>query len=290
VTRTIAASAATALASGKSKLTRCLRLDLRDDTSLGFTSLDVDIELNLGDSPGTVTYLSGTGILPSDISLSVGLEADNIEVSGPIGAVVSRAAILGGRYDRARAYVFDYDFGSSPSIIRLLFGKVTQARIEAGEFVLEIRSASDAFNQTIGRVFGPMCTHELGDAKCTAVVATYAAEVASVTDDLTFDVTWTDSPAPTVSDLVNGKVEFTSGDLLGTLPIEIWGFSGSTITLYSPTAELPQVGDTLTVSDGCDKTRATCRDRFANMLNFGGWPDSPGTANVVKYAIPGSSA
>jgi len=26
------------------------------------------------------------------------------------------------------------------------------------------------------------------------------------------------------------------------------------------------------------------------MINFGGFPDSPGTANYVKYAVPGTSA
>ena len=42
-------------------------------------------------------------------------------------------------------------------------------------------------------------------------------------------------------------------------------------------------GDTFTVTAGCDKTFATCRDRFANTLNFRGFPQIPGNEVVSSY-------
>lgn len=287
MTRTLAGSLATHLATKTTTLSRCVRLDLRDGATVATTDHDRDLSVNLGD--GAQTYAAATGLKLGAISLSVGLPSDVVEIRGPVGDVVTRAAILGGRYDRARARIFDVNWQSTTSFARLLSGKVSGAKIEAGQFVFEVRSAADAFNQTIGRVFGPGCTHDLGDAQCTVTPASFGATVATVTDDMTFSVTWTGS-VPSMADMVNGTVEFTSGALLGTNPMEIFAASGTTFTLYGPLAEAPTVGDALTVTEGCDKTRETCRDRFANMLNFGGFPDSPGSANYLKYAVPGTSA
>jgi uncharacterized phage protein (TIGR02218 family) len=47
------------------------------------------------------------------------------------------------------------------------------------------------------------------------------------------------------------------------------------------------VGDTFTVTAGCDKRFATCRDRFDNVLNFRGYPHIPGNEYVTRYAVAG---
>jgi uncharacterized phage protein (TIGR02218 family) len=46
-------------------------------------------------------------------------------------------------------------------------------------------------------------------------------------------------------------------------------------------------GDVFTVTAGCDKRFATCSGRFANALNFRGFPHLPGNDFVVAYAVPG---
>ena len=46
-------------------------------------------------------------------------------------------------------------------------------------------------------------------------------------------------------------------------------------------------GDTFTVTAGCDKRFATCRDRFANGINFRGFPQIPGNDFLVAYPVPG---
>ena len=47
-------------------------------------------------------------------------------------------------------------------------------------------------------------------------------------------------------------------------------------------------GDTFTVTAGCDKRFATCRDRFANGINFRGFPHIPGNDFIVAYPVPGA--
>lgn len=293
MTRTIPAGIATGLSAGKTKLSRCLCLDLRDGTTLGITDHDTDLSVDLGD--GAVTYQSGTGALPSDVALSIGFDVDNYEVRGPVGLVFTQAALLGGRFDRARARLFDVDWDSPAGFYRLMNGKVAEVRIEGGQFVMSARSQIDAYNQTIGRVLSPYCSHDYGDTKCQATVPTFPATVATVTDEMTFTVTFTGS-TPTAQQASLGLVEFLTGDLAGTLPVEVFSLSAGTLNLYAPLAEAPGVGDTLTLSGGCSKLRSsddvnviTCLSN-ANVENFGGFPDAPGSSQYMKYAVPGNSA
>ena len=48
-----------------------------------------------------------------------------------------------------------------------------------------------------------------------------------------------------------------------------------------------RAGDTFTVTAGCDKRFATCRDRFDNAVNFRGFPHIPGNDFVVSYPVAG---
>jgi uncharacterized phage protein (TIGR02218 family) len=46
-------------------------------------------------------------------------------------------------------------------------------------------------------------------------------------------------------------------------------------------------GDLFVVTAGCDKRFETCRMKFANAVNFRGFPHLPGNDFVVAYAVPG---
>lgn len=39
---------------------------------------------------------------------------------------------------------------------------------------------------------------------------------------------------------------------------------------------------------GCDRSFATCRDRFDNAVNFGGFPHMPGTDFAISYPNQGA--
>jgi uncharacterized phage protein (TIGR02218 family) len=48
------------------------------------------------------------------------------------------------------------------------------------------------------------------------------------------------------------------------------------------------VGDTFSATAGCDRTFATCRDRFGNTVNFGVFPHMPGTDFAMSYPNQGA--
>jgi uncharacterized phage protein (TIGR02218 family) len=283
MSRTISGPLATHLATGATSLARCVRLDLVDGTSLGMTSFSADLSVDLGD--GALTYAADTGVVPSDLSLSLGLEADNVELSGPISEDITRAMVLGGRFRGARVRLFDVRWDAPTQFMPLMSGKVYDARVESGAFVLEVRSAAAAFNQTIGRVLSPYCNADFGDARCGATPQTWAATVASVTDEMTIGLTFVGA-TPTANDVRNGIVTFTTGGLAGALPVEIFDLSAGVLSLYLPLADLPDIGDALTLKEGCPGLRSSCVEKQGNADNFRGFPDLTGTDNYLKYPVP----
>jgi uncharacterized phage protein (TIGR02218 family) len=46
---------------------------------------------------------------------------------------------------------------------------------------------------------------------------------------------------------------------------------------------MPATGHAFQVTAGCDKLFATCRGKFANQLNFRGFPHIPGNDYVMRY-------
>jgi uncharacterized phage protein (TIGR02218 family) len=264
-----------------------LRLDLRDGTSIGITDHDKDIAFDLGD--GEITYDSGTGILASDIALSCGLDADNYEVSGPIGDVVTLAAVLGGRFDRATARLFQVNWkDTTQGALKLMRGSVSEARVEGGKFIFEIRSDVDRLNQTVGRTLTNGCDADFADqVRCFATATEIEGTVTAVTDAMRFTVSFAGSYA---NDLFNkGTVIGLTGANAGTV-VEIYDWTAAgVVTLFAPLAAAPEIGDTFTVRDGCGKSRADCMAHNA-IVWFRGFPEVPGSEQVMKPAIPGQGS
>ena len=263
-----------------------LRLELRDGTIIGLTDHDRNLDFNLGSfessvPAGTLTYDAGTGILTSNVALACGLDADNYEISGPIKeAPYTEIAFTGGRWNRARAHLFEVNWRSlADGPAKFMAGNVCEIRVEGGRFILEIRSDLDRLNQTEARTLTNQCSGDHA-ACCVNIAPETATTVTAVTSELEFTVaaTLTDSHVP-------GRLWFTSGELAGTEPVEIFARSGNTVTMFAPLVVAPQVGDALVVKEGCDRTRTMCRERFDNVIEFRGYPEVPGRKALMP-AVP----
>lgn len=286
MTRQIGAGMVSMLATRAHTRANMIRLDLRDGTVIGLTDHDRPLAFDLGD--GEIEYFASTGILPSALVLSEGFDSDNAELSGPISDIVTRDAVMGGRFDRARVRFFQTNWANpSDGAIPLMKGNVSDGRIEGGKFVLGLRSTIDRFNQDIGRLITPYCDADLGDARCKFDLIPVNATVTAVTDAMRFTVSFSGSYADDYFNL--GTAIFTSGVLDGTAAIEIFDWtSAGVVTMWEPFADVPAIGDTLELRQGCAKTREACM-AFDNILNFRGFPEVPGSDQVLKYAVPGDS-
>jgi uncharacterized phage protein (TIGR02218 family) len=58
---------------------------------------------------------------------------------------------------------------------------------------------------------------------------------------------------------------------------------GISLPMGAPVA----AGDQFNATAGCDRSFATCKDRFGNAMNFGGFPHMPGTDFAISYPNQG---
>jgi hypothetical protein len=63
--------------------------------------------------------------------------------------------------------------------------------------------------------------------------------------------------------------------------MEIKSWTGGVFKLFSRPFYLPQAGDRFVAHPGCDKTRATCKAKFSNLLNFRASPTSPARTSIT---------
>jgi hypothetical protein len=159
-----------------------------------------------------------------------------------------------------------------------------------------VSSEAKLLGQTIGRTVSPQCSADFGDEQCGVVPEEISATVLAVTDDLEFTVGFTGGLTRTVTSTI-GKVEFTSGGLAGTRPIQIflWTAAGD-VTLLVPAPEAPAIGDELTIKRGCSKIRKsddptvpTCKS-YNNVDRMRAFPDCVGSDQALALSrFPGTA-
>lgn len=293
--RTVSGPLTAMLASREHTRARCVYMALRDGTVIVITDHDRDLVVDMADiSDVPVVYKANTGVLTSDINLAVGLDADTLEISGPISNVITRPQVIGRRFSGARIRVFDVNWNAvDQGVIAYLGGSIGETNVKGGQFLFEIRSHTDAFNQTIGRVISPYCSADFGDAQCGFAVPEILSTVIGVVSDFQLAV---DLAADYPNDFFNlGRIEFISGGLRGTDAVEIFDYDGASggMELFVPLAARPEIGDEVIMRIGCSKLHKsddasvrTCVS-YGNARRFRGFKDVPGSDQYLKMPIPG---
>jgi len=243
-----------------------------------FTDHDQDITYDSG------TWEAAAGYLPSAVQTSAGLQVDNLEVQSVLdSATITDADLAAGLWDYAEVEILIVnwaDLTMGDLIVRRgRLGEVTTGKVG---FVAELRGLAQNLQQEIGRLIMPACNADLGDARCGITLASYTSNITltSVASNRAF----TASALAGATDLFTyGKVTFITG-LNAGLAMEVKGFtSGGVIELQQPMPYTVAIGDTGTISQGCDKsTGANGCTRFSNIVNFRGFPHLPGVDRMVS--------
>jgi len=69
-----------------------------------------------------------------------------------------------------------------------------------------------------------------------------------------------------------------------SVEVKSWDLATRTVTLFVPLPFPLVAGDPVTITAGCDKSLAVCRDTFDNVFNFRGEPFVPG--NDLLFRTP----
>ncbi|MBN9598510.1 MAG: DUF2163 domain-containing protein [Afipia sp.] len=277
------------LDSGVTTLAHCWTLTRRDGVVQGFTDHDEDLAID------AILCRAGTGFTASEASSRFDLSVDGAEISGALAdSSLTEADLAAGRYDAARIDTWLVDW--SDVTLKVLIARATLGEVkrEGQGFTAELRGLADALAQESGRLYTARCGVDLGDTRCRVDLA--APEFCG-----TGSVTRIDATSAVI---VSGLDDFDEG--LFTAGRLIWNSGANTdvaveimehrvvadgvrVSLWQAMSEPMAVSDTFTVTAGCDKRFVTCRDRFANTINFRGFPQIPGNDFVVAAPQAGAA-
>jgi uncharacterized phage protein (TIGR02218 family) len=165
-------------------------------------------------------------------------------------------------------------------------------------FEADLVGQSERLSNRVGEIYSRTCRWNLGDSDCTVNLATWTrtATVTSLVNEATF-VTGTPSGGAVYDEFFNdGPLSWTNSNNNGLKSI-VKRYRSATnlweITVPPPTPI--QVGDTLSAITGCNKLSGLdidgrtvadghCKNKFNNVVNFGGFPFMP--TNDKLYMTP----
>ena len=264
-----------------------------DGQVFGFTDHDENIVFPIG-SPTGLTYVASTGYTRSALSTSGALNVDNVDLDGAFSSTaLTEADLLAGLWDYASVEISMVNYADlSQGALQQRKGRLGETRAGRSMFTTELRGMMQNLQQDAGRLCGPSCDADLGDARCGVALSgspttfTFAGIVTTVDSNRVFY----DAALANVTGFFDyGKVTWTSGDNVG-LSMEVKTFiqgspPAAQITLQLPMPHGVDIGDTFTIQAGCDKSLATCKAKFNNVINFQGFPYVPGMDRMISGGL-----
>ena len=272
------------LDSGATTLCWCWKLARKDGVLQGFTDHDLSVTFD------GLTYEATSGFTASELHDSIGLSVDNLDVQGAITSDrLSEGDLLAGLYDDAEVEIYRVNWHQPAQRILMRSGSLGEVRRTEQSFVAEVRGLSHYLQQVQGRLYQYACDADLGDTRCGIDLsdASYRGSgvVSAVINERRFNVAGFDAFDPQW--FQRGALTFNSGlnsgarhevrqhsVIVDTVVVELW---------REPARDVA-VGDAIVMTAGCDKVLATCRDKFANVTNYRGFPHMPGNDYLTAYA------
>jgi uncharacterized phage protein (TIGR02218 family) len=279
--RPIPAALAARLASGVTTLAHVWLITRRDGDTFGFTDHDRPLALD------GVVCEPMTGAHAGVAEKSLGLSVDTASISGALASeAISEEDLARGLWDGARVDLLHVDWTDPTLRVHLFAGHLGEVRRGVRAFEAELRGLQAQLNAPVGRVFSRFCDAELADQRCGVSLdaPAYRGEgaVAEVLSNsafrasglVAFDSGW----------FARGRLAWSAG---GEGLIATHRREGDTavIELLNPAGAVLAPAATFVVFAGCDKRIETCRAKFANGVNFRGFPHMPGNDAVQSGPV-----
>lgn len=267
-----------------------LKITRTDNQVFAFTSHDKNVD-GANFSESGVTYDATKGLEITSIKHTAGLAVGNLQLSTlHDGTLFTTSDVLGGLWRNAAFTLFRYNW-QSPSDGRdiLLVGTLGECLISEGKVTVELRDLRQYLQQPVGSPSQKNCRYRLGDSRCRIDLGspnlwTESRAVTAVTSRQVFSCSnLSHGGSPSIANYnAEGELTWVTGGNAGiSVKVKSSELTG-TITLAWPMYADIAIGDQFTITAGCDKTLETCRDRFNNVLNFGGEPHRPGVDDLTQ--------
>ena len=273
----------THLDSGTTTLCYCWKLTLRSGQIIGFTDHDEAVVFD------GVSFEAQAGFSSSEIHSSLGFAVDNLEASGALkSAQLDEVRLNAGDYDHASIEIWRVNWQDATQRILQRKGHLGEVNYGQGHFKAEVRGLAHLMNQPKGRLFQFGCDALLGDARCgvnlNLGVFRGVATIAAVREN-SFDVSGLNGFADDW--FTRGVLSWNIGPNAGrALAIKRHRAFATTsrVDLWQAPKFVIAAGEQIIVNAGCDKQFSSCKSKFANHLNFRGFPHMPGNDFVMAVA------
>lgn len=256
-----------------------------DGVGFGFTDHDSDLVFE------AVTFKASSGLTARALQQTTGLAVDNSEAIGALtSASVTEADLAAGRFDGAEVRSWLVNWADVDQRIEQFRGNFGEIQRSSGTFRVELRGLTERLNLPQGRAFQSGCSAVLGDGHCGFDLSQpgYREEVALAGLGPEGQVLVEGLTAQAAGWFERGRLTVLSGaaaGLFGMVKVDRFTGSGRSLHLWhglgAPLAE----GDLLRLEAGCDRRAETCRTKFANFLNYRGFPHVPGEDWLSSYPV-----
>jgi uncharacterized phage protein (TIGR02218 family) len=271
------------LDAGVTTLVWCWRVTRRDGQVFGFTDHDQSLAFD------GLTFRPDSGFTGSDLDARLGGEAAASEIAGLFDDdAISNGELAAGLWDGAKVEVFRVDWRDVSMRVQTWTGELGSVTHDGSAFRADLNGFSRRLERAIGRIYSRHCDAEFGDARCgldysqpafkgAGTVSAILPNGISATGLSGFADTWFEA----------GFLIWTSGAAAGARQRVSWHrLNGAEAHIGVAENGAVEIGQTFDIVAGCDKQHATCRDKFANIINFRGFALMPG--NDVLIAGPAS--
>lgn len=268
-------------ASGGTTLARLWKCKRLDGQVFGFTDHDQPLTYD------GVTYAPTSGFTASALKSAADFSIDNLELDGLLDSeAITAEDIEAGLWDGSEIILLEVNWaalGTGANVLRV--GTLGEIQHAGPTYTAELRGLLHRLQNNIGRVVGPGCDAQLGDARCKVNLDALriSATVTAVAShrDLTASALaayFTDTPSGYFG---FGEITWTSGSNVGTR-IEVQTHSAGGVLKLALAMPRPiLVGDAFTIVPGCDRSKAVCKSKFNNVPNFRGFSFVPGNDKVL---------
>ena len=262
-----------------------------DGQVFGFTSLDRPLTFR-----GVVhTPCNSLTASATEQSTTIGANG-SMELLGIISdAGISEQELYNGLFDFAKFEIWMVPWlnhgGETP--FRLMAGTTGTMSHGIEGFSFEVLTASANLRQRgLMESFTASCRYGFGstlDARCPVNLASItvtgsatSTAVPSASNTATRRVLIDSSRAEAAGHFDLGIVTFTSGANAGASS-EIKRFEAGVFVLWSPLLFPIEVGDTYSATPGCNKSPSDHMRFNADMIDYGGFPDVPGSDSINQF-------
>ena len=225
---------------------------------------------------GANTYKTDSGYEFSGLALEDNMSPGVLDLTGVANiAGIDMDEIVAGVFDGARVYAFATTW-NAPVVDEEPLGVAIlgKTKLDDDRYTIEMMMLIDALNQSVGKTYTANCQKEFGGtgfAGCQ--VALGPITVTGTLTDVTSNSVFRDSTRTEAADYFGeGTVEFTTGANAGLKPIKIKEYAADgTITVHEAFHYPVANGDAYTLVPGCRHRQEDCRDKWSNIVNFGGY-------------------